>query len=251
MNTNQNYFVHPFDKTKKIYVFADAQHVFKNLTQAFVRNGDIIIPEELKVKFNLPTNLAKISHLKEIFDIDDNQILKLTPKVKEYMFQPTNFQKMRVKNSYHILHPNVSSALRFLATHDKSKTNYNTTAWLIEMISYWHRILTSRSSKIALGFLNMEKFLQTENFLKDMMELFTNLKFGNENTGKSKKIPSQRGAIISTMSYLNLSKSLLTNQNFKFVLGGRFSTDIVENNFSVVRLSAAKPDALQFRNITR
>lgn len=91
-----------------------------------------------------------------------------------------------------------------------------------------------------------------ENKLRKSRKVPSKNKINQENDDRRyQRITSQRGAVISTKSYMELSDELLKDQCFLFVLGGRFTTELVENNFSVVRFSNMKPDALQFQNITR
>lgn len=306
---SQNFFVH---NNRVIYVFADIQHAFKNITQAFLKHGCIKIPKEFKEKYDLPSDTAKMSDIKEVFAIDENNLFKLTPKIQSFMFHPNNYQKMRVKNSYELIHPDVASTLRLVAENRKDKKNYLTTAWVVEKIAYWQRITTSRHQGLALSKFNETKYHEAKTFLTEMIRFFDGIRFetkarpkkiqnGKGSTSKISKqvsrikknkktkptkstrtkhkspqkrklkkrppipkkvcrkvqeigfrrIPSQRGAMISTKSYMDLSEFLLEKQGFKFVLGSRCTTEAVENSFSITRLSNSKPDSIQFQNITR
>lgn len=60
--------------------------------------------------------------------------------------------------------------------------------------------------------------------------------------------PWQRGILIATTAYLNLTERLLQNPSYTFVLGGRFSTNCVENLFSVVRMKYKVPTVIQWKN---
>lgn len=178
----QNWFVHPLDSSRKIYVFADVQHVFNNITQAFLKHGAIKISKDYQLKYKLPSDTAQISHIKDIFKIDEQSIFKLTPRIEEFMFSPNNFQKMRVRNSYEIMHPDVASTLRFVADGDKTKENYKTTALVVEKVSYWQRTLTSRNQGLALSYLNKDSFDEAIMFLKDMSFFFNDIKFVKQNS---------------------------------------------------------------------
>lgn len=248
VGVDKPYFKNPVDKTRNIYVFADVQHVFKNITQAFIIKDKIIIPKDIQLKFSLPTNEASINHVKELFNIEEGAIFKLTPKLKHFMFHANNFQKMRVKNSYYLMSFEVASALKLLTEVDASKEAFKTTAWLIQQIAYWHKIMTSRTADLAISKFQPQKFEETWSFLEEMIVLFKGMRYQKE--GTLSKLPSQNGAIMSTISLLCLSKELF-DEGFKFILSSRFSTDAVENLFSVVRLSNSKPDAVQFKNILR
>lgn len=60
--------------------------------------------------------------------------------------------------------------------------------------------------------------------------------------------PWQKGILIATTAFLSLAERLLNRQGYDFVLGGRFSTNCVENLFSVVRLKFKVPTVLQWKN---
>lgn len=138
------------DLNRKIYVFADVQHVLKNKTQASLRHGAIQIPNKYKTKY---------------------------------------YEKMRVRNSFEIINPDVASALRLVADCDETKQNFKTTAWVIETISHWHRTMTSRSTKLALSIFDRDKLEDDLKFLKENILFFDDIQFvtkGTKNMYKSK-----------------------------------------------------------------
>lgn len=214
---DEPYFLNPVENSRKIYVFADVQHVFKNITQTFARHDGILIPEDIRLKHDLPTNKATINHVKDLFHFEEESIFKLTPKLKQFMFEANGFQKMRLKNSYYLMSWEVASALRLLASTDSSKDSFKTTAWFIKKVAYWHKIMTSRSFDLAFSECDPQKHTETMEFLEEIVAIFTEL----------------------------------LKEGFKFILTSRFSTDAVENLFSVIRLSNCKPDAVQIKNILR
>jgi DNA transposase THAP9 len=60
--------------------------------------------------------------------------------------------------------------------------------------------------------------------------------------------PWQRGILVATTAYMQLAERLLKNSDYEFVLGGRFSTNCVENLFSVLRLKNKVPTVMQWKN---
>lgn len=243
------YYQNPIDRSRKIYVFADIQHAFKNLTQGLTRYDKLVFPKEMQSKYKLPTNEVKIAHIRELFEIDEDHTFRMTPKVRDFMFHQNGFQKMRVKNNTHLISHEVATALKFICTIDSKNTSFLTTAWFIEHFAYWYKVLTSRSVDLCLSYLDTHMFNKTTDFLKEMIYLFKKMRYCTKE-GKQMKLRSQTGAIMSTTSYICLSKELL-DEGFRFVMGSRFSTDAVENIFSVIRMSNCKPDAVQFVHILR
>lgn len=101
--------------------------------------------------------------------------------------------------------------------------------------------MTVRHSSLGI---NLENYEEIHSTLSEMIEIMQHAKFGRD--GKWK--PFQRGTIVSTTSLLELSKYLLEEKGFKFVLLGRMLQDCVENLFSVVRSGNPKRNALQIRD---
>lgn len=71
-----------------------------------------------------------------------------------------------------------------------------------------------------------------------------NLSFGVKNEWK----PYQKGIIITTQSFLDIADLLLNERGYKFVLGARFTSDCIENIFSVLRMKNCILNALQLKH---
>lgn len=100
--------------------------------------------------------------------------------------------------------------------------------------------MTARHYSVGINAANYD---ETEDTLNQMMEIMKRAKFGN---GHWK--PFQRGFVVSTTLVLELSKYLLQNRDFQYVLPGRQLQDCVENLFSTVRKGNPKRTALQVRD---
>lgn len=80
--------------------------------------------------------------------------------------------------------------------------------------------------------------------MREFIELISSLKFGNKDEWKS----FQKGIVISTLSYIELTSFLLNERQYSFVLGGRFTQDCLENLFSVLRMKNSTLNAVQLKN---
>lgn len=78
--------------------------------------------------------------------------------------------------------------------------------------------MSARTPKLALGKLNIEKFEETISFLEDVIQVIMEIKVDKSGSWK----PFQTGIIISTVSIIQLTKYLLDNEGFDFVLTSRF-----------------------------
>ena len=232
----------PSNKDRQLYFFHDPAHAWKNFKEGFFNAGFITIPDKFVKKYNLPTSKATISHFKHLVDTQNNSELLLTPGLNDEMLVAGHFKKMRVENTSNVLSHNVSAALSFLS-EAQNLPELRTTAWLVSMLSRWWRIVSCRNLSLALSKKNPQVYKETVDFLKEFIELISGLSISANGHWK----PFQTGLIISTQSLIELAAELL-NENYDFVIPGRFSQDCLENLFSALRVKNMVMNALQFKN---
>lgn len=81
-----------------------------------LNNKYIEISQTFVDKYNLPSNLVKMSHLQELVETQKDLDFMLAPKLcEEYLNTNNHFLKMRVGSASNLLSYDVSSALNFLA----------------------------------------------------------------------------------------------------------------------------------------
>lgn len=238
---------HPNDNTRKLFFFADAPHLIKNLRSSLINNKVIMLPDQFKNSNQLSSNIVQFIHLEELVNEQENLILKLAPKLNREILTPTNFNKMKVNKATSMLNRDVSSALNFLGNEEK-EDNYKTTALFIEIISKWFTVVTSRTPLVALGKKagdekSEKKFNETIEFLQSVIDLFRNMEIGKDKRFK----PVQTGVMITTQSLIELTQYFINDREYLYVLGGRFTQDCVENLFSNIRHKFPIPNALQFK----
>ncbi|KAK9687871.1 hypothetical protein QE152_g35946 [Popillia japonica] len=115
-----------------------------------ISNKIIMIPENLRSKYNLPTNVINAAHIQELIKYQDNLRFKLAPKSCQEDLIPTHFRTMRVSTSTHVVSHDVSSGLKFL-TDELKQPEFKTTAWFIDQIEEWFTIMTSRHPTVAVS----------------------------------------------------------------------------------------------------
>ena len=239
----RNKCINPAKSSKNLYFFHDPAHGWKNLKEGALKHEVITIPDEFVKKYKLPTSKAEMQHFFDLVNIQKDSELLLAPGLKEEMISGQgHFKKMRVENTSRVFSHDVSCALKFLA-EDKNRPELKTTGWLVEQFNRWWRIISCRNLTFALSLKNPKVFKDTINFLKEFIELVTNLLFGRTGAWK----PFQTGIIISTQSLIELTYELLS-ENYEFVIPGRFSQDCLENLFSSLRIRNPVMNALQFKN---
>ncbi|CAI6359919.1 unnamed protein product [Macrosiphum euphorbiae] len=72
----QNYFVNPYDSTRKVYVFSDAPYLIKTVVNRLFKN------KELKIDPLKPS--IKWEHYVNLFKIESNSLVKVCPKLTKH-----------------------------------------------------------------------------------------------------------------------------------------------------------------------
>lgn len=73
---------HPSDASRRLYFIADVAHLLKNLRNHFTRGQSFFLPDDIVTKQKLPSNEAKIEHVKALVQIDAKLDLNLAPHLK-------------------------------------------------------------------------------------------------------------------------------------------------------------------------
>jgi len=135
------------------------------------------LPEELVIKYKLPSNKVEIAHFNELIESQKDLEFFLTPKLSYDDVKCTNnYNKMRVNEARNVFSTHVSSSLQFLA-NENHKPEFYTTAWF-EQISKWFSLMTSRCGT-ALGIKSKEIYDANISFLHEIINLFTKIKIDN------------------------------------------------------------------------
>lgn len=242
----RNCIPHPVDSNRKLFFIADAPHLLKNLKSALLNNRIIELPTTFVNIHSLSSAVVECAHLDELVDIQENLHFKLIPKIRKRDIICTTFNKMKVNKAKNIWSTDVSSAMKFYA-EETSKNEFNTTAVFIEVISKWFTLITARTPQLALGKQagdeKEERFNNSIAFLESIIELFREIKIGHQPKFK----PVQNGIMITTKSIIQLTKYLIHERGYLYVLTGRFTQDCLENVFSSMRVRHPIPNALQFK----
>lgn len=103
--------IHPLNTLFKHYLNQVGQenYILLQIFLLLINNKYIILPDDIVIKYQLPSNKVDFETVINLFNLqcEFQSDLRLTPKLEEYKLHPTNFQKMKVKTSYHVLHPDV------------------------------------------------------------------------------------------------------------------------------------------------
>ena len=238
---------YPFLPNEDLFFLADDPHLVKNIKAALCNGQDFVIPGEFVIENDLPSCVATISHIKRLLEFDAEHQLKLVPGLDVKDLDPAHFQKMNVGKALRFISRATSAALSYLVEAHGFPEEFKTTAWFLDTVRKWFDLISSRTSQLALSKLSEEKHGETTAFLKQVIELFMNVKIGIKGAWK----PIQTGVVTTTKSLLGLQDLLLNRKGVSFVMTSRFSQDALENLFSQVRFKNPTPSALEFKTNLR
>lgn len=184
---------HPIRPEMRFYVMPDTVHLLKNCVEMLRSNKQIVIPNHLVQKHNLPSGLVKLDHLDQLCRFQADMKWKLAPKLNEDLLKIEHFDKMRVHNATDVFNPRVAAALKFLSFTHCGEPGMRTTAWFISTFVQWFKIV--RTPMFGLGKKNPEAFQAAMGLFDLVLDLFQNMKVGNPAEWK----PVQTGVKASTL----------------------------------------------------
>ena len=227
----KNYFLNPFDSSRKVYCFPDPTHVLKNIRNQFEKN-DFLFPEQcLKLLGeDLTENRASLDHIEKVQVSQQNQLAKFCPKLKPWHIHPSNKEKMRVACSYNVFSAEVHAALLTLVENQSLTSKATTTAAFIKLVCSWYSLMSNRHPYNGIRLISCE----IRKSLQKTMEIFSQLRSVDCKGSNLGWKHIQTGLLISTQSFLELSSELL-QEGYNFVLSSRVTQDSLESYFSLIR----------------
>lgn len=84
---------------------------------------------------------------------------------------------MKVKFAFSLFHNDTAAGLHLLVDSGKLDKEALTTAWFISKVFRWLRLITSRTTKLALSHA-VDSYNDAVKFLEDTVDLFSNLSIG-------------------------------------------------------------------------
>ena len=225
-----------------IVFLADVPHLLKNMRNALV-NNNIIIHSEFQQEYNLPTNIAKYSHIVAVMDFDKDKKLKIAPHLAKVPKDLGNFEKMKVSYAQHALSRQTGHAIRFLVSHHNYPQEMLATAVFCELIGKWYDLMSARGQGLAFHADNPEENHSTVVFLNRFINFYCSLKLHKDQQDSFK--PTQVGVILSTNGIIKLKDKLL--EFMPFFLSGKCTNDPIEQYHGEVRSINKSPTCNQFK----
>lgn len=232
----------PVNPQKKLWCMPDPVHVYKSAKEMLCTNGFLTLPEDIVEEYGLPSRHVSLEHIQWLEKFQRDEDLQLVPALTVKDLNTTHFSKMNVKSTLTVLGHPTSCAIEYLVVRGLVPQEFETTAWFIKLMIRWFQLMTSRTLVVAFGFKDMKKYEEAVQHLKLVIRVFT---YSSIPGGWK---PVQSHIIFASHTALELQEHLLVERKYNFVLMGNFSSDVMENVFSVVRLRKPVPTPLEFKH---
>ena len=133
-SVKKNFIQHPYYAEKRIYFLDDIPYVVKNIRNHLANGQSIIIPQNLVVKYGLPSDTINIEPIRKLAVFQQDLDLKPAPNLISKLLEPSHFDKMKVSMALHVFSHSVNSALRLMVEVEKWNNETLTTAWFVELM---------------------------------------------------------------------------------------------------------------------
>jgi hypothetical protein len=131
----------PCDPSKPLFLLIDPLHTLKNVYNNFQKSG--------KFKFHQNSFFASanIDHIRQMYDMESAQSLRMAHKLVKMVFNPTNIQRTSAKLTMALFHDSTVAALAYPAA-EKYPEWRNTHAFLA-YINNFIRIINVKTSTVG------------------------------------------------------------------------------------------------------
>ncbi|GFU14695.1 transposable element P transposase [Trichonephila clavipes] len=233
----------PANNAKKLHLIFDSVHLIKSIRNNWLSQKDA----DSSLMYPDPSEFSQIrkasfSSLFKIYNEEMNIIVKLAPKLCLKALKPTNFEKQNVKLVLKFFEESNVTALNIL----KDKLGYpemfrDTAIFIKYILDFWQIMNIKNQTKgpnlklknsVPFSLMEDDRFTFFSKFVQ-WLDCWKNLK-QNEREGclSEETLFALRHTVNTTPE---LIKYLLTEQNFKYVLTGKFQTDNLEARFGQYR----------------
>lgn len=126
-------------------------------------------------KYGLPSNIVSIEPIRQIYKMEKSDVIKLCPRLKKNVLNPSHFEKINVSLSVALINHHVSVAIYYYIINNKLNPAHRTTACFLSQLKKWFKLMTARYHKFALDPSNEEKYVEATIFLRSLQEFFYNI----------------------------------------------------------------------------
>ncbi|KAK3933125.1 Transposable element P transposase [Frankliniella fusca] len=230
----------PYRPADQFFVMPDSVHLFKAIKKLMEKNRIVTLPDDIVQQENLPSSIVDYQHIEDLFEFEKGNELKCAFRLRaDNINCKGHFKTMGVGQARAVVCHRSAVGLERMAKALENPS-YKTTAWFIELVNTFFTLVTARHRGLAISKQNPEAYEKAINLIKKTACVFSYM-----TTGNSFK-PAQRGMRVLCNSLLGLIDYFLEKRGYSFLMLGRFTSDCIENLFSLIRLCQPTPLASQF-----
>lgn len=204
-----------------------------------------VLPDDLVRREKLESPLVQWKHIVELGKHQKKHQHKMQPGINDKTFDLGPFSKMHVGPAVNALSRATGAVLELMVDQLEYPAEFKTTAFFCNMMGRWFDLMSSRNPGHCFSLGEKGNYLENIQFLMDFMEMFDSLHLVKEHGDNEQLI--QQNVRLTTTSMIMTAEYYLHERGFKFLLGGRFGSDCVENFISQVRRRMTTPTALNFK----
>ncbi|XP_077535872.1 uncharacterized protein LOC144148165 [Haemaphysalis longicornis] len=222
-----NAFEHPLDVSRKVYVLSDVPHLFKCIRNRLYEKK-ILKRQGRFIKWSCYDALY-VADTKHAAD------LRVCPKLTYSHVNPSNMLKMRVKLATQLFSNSVAKGIQFYARRGETRLcNAEATVEFTLFLNNLFDALNRRFPGEGLT-LGCKDFLVIESASKWLDEWEQEVVNGDIPKDFFLTPSTAEGLRVTLKSVLELSRYLLTECNFKYVLTSKMNQDPLECFFGIIR----------------
>ena len=228
--TLQSEVEYPINSGVTVFVIIDPIHTLKNIYNNFQRAAKFEFP------FDGGFLEAQFSHIKDLFSLEANLPVKLAHKLNSDCLDPSNIQRSSFKHFAAVFHESTVHALQFFK--ENSHPEWHGTYVFVKMIHDLFCIINVKTPHV--GHQKRDDYREPVDNVNcvNIMRLNEFLEFFNKwEISKKRGLSQPTSAACRLMceSIFNISRHLLTECNFLYVLLGKIQSDIIEKRFGKYR----------------
>jgi hypothetical protein len=237
MSLPDNKFIGRFPSSpKEIVLLYDTVHLFKSFRNNWITEGRQELRYTTTTGGEEHSQVAKWSDICHVWKSEQENVVRKTPLTYRACY-PAPIERQKVSLMTSVFNEKVVTALELDGRKETCElVGITTRLWKILNVKHpCSHIRLNDSDRKPITSCEDENY----QFLQRMLLLFEKMPNGRGPTRKATVTTQTRDAFIQTLSgLLHLSKKLLTERSWSFVMLGQFQTDVLEGEFGVFRQMA-------------
>ena len=222
------------DRTAEpIFYIYDPMHLLKCLRNTLLLH-EIFVPDEILEFYKIPkfSNLISFFWVREFAKLQKHLKFPLIELTESHL-NPNHFEKMNVSFARRIFSRNVGAGIIRCIELNMLPEEARLTAHFILLADSWFKIISNRQRAHALCKNHSEANEDSFNKLLLFANFFAQCIVLNPKRHNC-WAPVQKGILLSTRSFIDLARFLLS-QGMEFLIAARLTSDSIESLFSTLR----------------